>query len=79
MVDTLVSGASASRRVGSTPIMGTFKDEEDYINLPHLFSCVQNPFAMLSAIMSMSLLRASVLAHATCGARFIRSGWRIPI
>ena len=23
MVDTLVSGASASRRVGSTPIMGT--------------------------------------------------------
>ena len=25
MVDTLVSGASASRRVGSTPIMGTKK------------------------------------------------------
>ena len=24
MVDTLVSGASASRRVGSTPISGTF-------------------------------------------------------
>ena len=24
MVDTLVSGASASRRVGSTPIMGTY-------------------------------------------------------
>ena len=26
MVDTLVSGASASRRVGSTPIMGTCKN-----------------------------------------------------
>ena len=25
MVDTLVSGASASRRVGSTPISGTWK------------------------------------------------------
>lgn len=25
MVDTLVSGASASRRVGSTPISGTLK------------------------------------------------------
>ena len=25
MVDTLVSGASASRRVGSTPISGTIK------------------------------------------------------
>ena len=29
MVDTLVSGASASRRVGSTPIMGTEKRMTD--------------------------------------------------
>ena len=27
MVDTLVSGASASRRVGSTPIMGTIRKQ----------------------------------------------------
>ena len=30
MVDTLVSGASASRRVGSTPIMGTLSKEEEF-------------------------------------------------
>ena len=30
MVDTLVSGASASRRVGSTPISGT-KNRNDWI------------------------------------------------
>ena len=30
MVDSLVSGASASRRVGSTPIMGTHKVEEEF-------------------------------------------------
>lgn len=29
MVDTLVSGASASRRVGSTPISGTIKKRND--------------------------------------------------
>ena len=29
MVDTLVSGASASRRVGSTPISGTNKKADD--------------------------------------------------
>ena len=31
MVDTLVSGASASRRVGSTPISGTNKKADDLI------------------------------------------------
>ena len=30
MVDTLVSGASASRRVGSTPISGTISNEEEF-------------------------------------------------
>ena len=31
MVDTLVSGASASRRVGSTPISGTIKKRNDLV------------------------------------------------
>ena len=36
MVDTLVSGASASRRVGSTPIMGTsLRMRKDFRILPH--------------------------------------------
>ena len=30
MVDTLVSGASASRRVGSTPISGTKAQSQDW-------------------------------------------------
>ena len=30
MVDTLVSGASASRRVGSTPISGTKAQSSDW-------------------------------------------------
>ena len=36
MVDTLVSGASASRHVGSSPILGTEKREE---HISSLFLC----------------------------------------
>ena len=37
MVDTLVSGASASRRVGSTPIIRTTKKEEEFENSSSFF------------------------------------------
>ncbi len=39
MVDTLVSGASASRHVGSSPILGTKKER----NLPLFFLCLTAP------------------------------------
>ena len=38
MVDTLVSGASASRRVGSTPIMGTIRKQRKNLWIFPLFS-----------------------------------------
>ena len=41
MVDTLVSGASASRRVGSTPISGTI-DSAFWLGL--FFVCMSDPF-----------------------------------
>ena len=37
MVDTLVSGASASRRVGSTPISGTINGDDN--NVIPIFLC----------------------------------------
>ena len=40
MVDTLVSGASASRRVGSTPISGTRVQQmlDFFVYIPHASS-----------------------------------------
>ena len=49
MVDTLVSGASASRRVGSTPISGTSKEEEFqefFLFLFYIFIYLQKIYAM---------------------------------
>ena len=41
MVDTLVSGASASRRVGSTPISGTRKGSAEMLDLFPFFVYLQ--------------------------------------
>ena len=59
MVDTLVSGASASRRVGSTPIIRTRKTDSFAAGL--LF---YHPLAILSAICLTRRSLACMLAHA---------------
>ena len=74
MVDTLVSGASASRRVGSTPISGTKKRlAKSQLTLASLFlfrdfpffiGLAYHPMEMFSAIISISLSLASVAAQA---------------
>ena len=61
MVDTLVSGASASRRVGSTPIIRTLSIRKGDVGHPLLF---YHPLAMLSAIWLTSRSRACTLAQA---------------
>ena len=45
MVDALVSGASAARRAGSSPVLGTIKVTKQSVNhhvksLPFIFTCI---------------------------------------
>ena len=55
MVDTLVSGASASRRVGSTPISGTNKKADDRQSSAFLFKCCSRDYQAQLKTMSRGM------------------------
>ena len=66
MVDTLVSGASASRRVGSTPIIRTVKIRKNLMILPY-FRLGSDDSSLFSFIFTETICISHENRFSRCG------------